>query len=216
MVSFREVLQMDEWENHLQKGYITACDRAQGLFAKQDPFMVSEMMQVPFNQEESVFLLNFMGKDTHITYPLGQVLEMSGNPSPVIHRVLILHYLNCQYPQNVTGNLVSYREIKDGQVYYPTFYKRAVQPFINAFGYDTTRFANLVSELGWKKERYGTVSATCRIFPRIPVTYILWEGDDEISPSGTILYDESASSILPSEDLVMIASLPVYQLLKAK
>src|SRR5665647_395889 len=112
-MSFYEVLLMTEFENHLQEGYAAACDKARELYAKQDPFTICKMMQVPFDQKRCVFILNFMGKDIQITYPLGQVLEMSGVPCPVIHRVLILHYLNCLCPQIATQTLVSFKEIKD-------------------------------------------------------------------------------------------------------
>ena len=70
-----------------------------------------------------------------------------------------------------------------------------------------------MEKLGGRKEKYGHASVTLNVFELVPVTYIVWEGDDEIASSATILFDDSITSYLPGEDIVLAASYGVYELM---
>ncbi|MCL6560367.1 MAG: DUF3786 domain-containing protein, partial [Firmicutes bacterium] len=52
-------------------------------------------------------------------------------------------------------------------------------------------------------------------FPLVPVTYVLWLGDDEFPASGTVLFDSTASTHLATEDYAFIAGMGVFELKKA-
>jgi hypothetical protein len=53
-----------------------------------------------------------------------------------------------------------------------------------------------------------------KVFPFVPVTYVIWQGDEEVADSGTILFDESITSYLPAEDIVLAASFGTYALME--
>jgi len=59
------------------------------------------------------------------------------------------------------------------------------------------------------------MSFTVNALPYIPLTFVLWQGDGEVPPSGNILFDETAAKWLCAEDLVVLAGLPVYEMLSA-
>jgi hypothetical protein len=61
----------------------------------------------------------------------------------------------------------------------------------------------------------GDASVTLCPLPKLPVTYIIWAGDDELPPAGMILFDSTASGWLPAEDLTVLASLGAYKLIGA-
>jgi hypothetical protein len=50
-----------------------------------------------------------------------------------------------------------------------------------------------------------------RPLPRVPVTFILWRGDEEVSDSGSLLFDLSAQSYLPNL-LAELGRLAVWRL----
>ncbi|MCX6995600.1 MAG: DUF3786 domain-containing protein [Kiritimatiellaeota bacterium] len=45
------------------------------------------------------------------------------------------------------------------------------------------------------------------IFPRLPVTLIRYEGDDEVGPGASVIYRADAERLLPAEDRVVAAEL---------
>ena len=47
--------------------------------------------------------------------------------------------------------------------------------------------------------------------PKVPVTFVLWQGDDEVTDGGTVLFDRSASQLLPGL-LAELAWLTVWRL----
>jgi len=47
----------------------------------------------------------------------------------------------------------------------------------------------------------------------VPVALILWKGDDEFPPEGTILFDRNISHILSAEDIAWLAGMIIYPLL---
>ena len=65
---------------------------------------------------------------------------------------------------------------------------------------------------GGIKSNEGDVSVRINLLSYLPVTYIIWAGDDEFEPSGNILFDKTAAGWLCAEDLVVAASLGAYEL----
>ena len=61
----------------------------------------------------------------------------------------------------------------------------------------------------------GDASVEISALKGILVTYILWE-PDEFGGSANILYDQSASNYLPTEDLAVLGELTTMRLIQAK
>ena len=59
------------------------------------------------------------------------------------------------------------------------------------------------------------MAVTIQVFPSVPVTFVLWRGDDEFSPSGSVLFDSTISQYLPTEDVAVLAGMLVGKLCRA-
>ena len=68
--------------------------------------------------------------------------------------------------------------------------------------------------LGGKEEEYGNASFTLPAFPRLPITFILWEGDEDFPPSIKVLFDRSIHTYLPLEDIVVVSKMAATRMLK--
>ena len=70
---------------------------------------------------------------------------------------------------------------------------------IKRFGRDIEGFRKAAAHLGGKPIDMG--DAACRLlpFPKIPVTIVLWEGDDEFPPAISVLFDRSIERHLPAD-----------------
>lgn len=136
----------------------------------------------------------------------------SGKPQ---EQVLWLHYLTSCGGKR-TGELTAYRDIHGARFYESLFYARAVRPVVKRFGGDTDGLLRAGLKLGGVKADFGDCAVTVPCFPYVPVTYIVWRGDDEMPAEAGVLFDKSAAGWFPAEDLVVLASLSAYELINTE
>ena len=129
-------------------------------------------------------------------------------------KIIWLHYLSAHGITSPSGRLISYREA-GGLFYEPNFLKRAVNPFVKRFGNDPDGLAAACESLGGRKTDKGDASIIINALPYIPMTFIIWTGDEEFGPGGSILYDETVKTWLCAEDLAVLGSLSVYELINS-
>ena len=153
-------------------------------------------------------------KKVSISYPEGTVAydEGADSLSPQ-EQGLILHYLLGVNHLPLTGELITFREIPSGEFYYQPFLKRAQVPLVNTFGSDHELFLKAGKKLGGKEMEMGDASMTFYPFPKIPLTLILWKGDEEFPPEGTILFDSSIKNFLYGEDIAFLTGNTVHKLM---
>jgi len=158
--------------------------------------------------------LDFLGREFTVEYPTGR-FEPEPTPEgelPIFAQILVLHYLAKVDEVPEEGRLISYKELPGGGIYMQPFTNRAINPLVRAFGANPERLLAVAAKYNGQKAKNGDVSVTLRVFPRIPLTLVLWGGDDEFPASGTILFDASASYLLPTEDYAVLASFVVTTL----
>jgi hypothetical protein len=66
---------------------------------------------------------------------------------------------------------------------------------------------------GAKLFNQGDFSVVIKALPLVPVALILWKGDEEFPPEGTLLFDKTVSKILSAEDIAWLAGMVVYPLI---
>jgi hypothetical protein len=134
----------------------------------------------------------------------------------LVTRIVVLHHLSRGSGTPLQSEPVSYEDIDPGMRHYlPVFERRVVKPLITAFGYNRDAFLQSGTALGGKPEAYGNGSFTLYAMPRVPITFILWEGDEEFPPSMKILFNPTVSEYLPLEDIVVISKLAAGRIIKA-
>jgi hypothetical protein len=154
--------------------------------------------------------------DEIITLKLPEFLFKSSKGANVtlVTKIIILHYINTA-GNNLPGNdKISYGDIPGLAGYLPVFEQRVVRPLITAFGFDRHVFFETGVAMGGIKEDYGDASFTLYALPRIPITFILWEGDAEFPPSLKMLFDPSIAGYLPLEDITVISKLASTRIIK--
>ena len=164
-----------------------------------------------YTVDGNALAIDFLGGHYKVEYPSGnfEPVPISEGELPVFTQILILHYLANPTEILDTGTLISYKELPGGAIYIKPFTGRAIDPLVRTFGSSPDRLLEVATSLGGQSNGLGDVGVTFRVFPRIPVTLILWRADDEFPASGNILFDASAASILATEDYAVLASLVV-------
>jgi len=126
----------------------------------------------------------------------------------------VLHYLNGVSTKDLTGDLISYKDIPSARFYLDAFNRRVKDPLVQAFGEHPDRLPPIARELfGATTSSLGDVSVEIQAFPKAPITLVIWEGDEEFPCDGTIIFDSSIGDMLSAEDITELASHIVYPLI---
>jgi hypothetical protein len=157
----------------------------------------------------------FLNRMVTISWPDLIFSQDSDEEMKIKEKILILHYLNNAKKEELTGELIAYQEIPSARFYLSSFNARSKDPFIAAFGENQDKLPGAAQELfAAQSASLGDVSVTIQAFPKIPVTFVIWQGDEEFPPNGTILFDSSIKDdLLSAEDISELVSMMVYPLI---
>lgn len=196
--------------------YEAAISKAWEDLAVRNPQEVANWANVPWDSENSQFTLVFIGDEYQISSLKRTVQDRDGQDVYPFLAVLLLHYLVNVKDIEPQGKLISFRELEGGDVYYSAFCARAINPITDSFGSEAGVFREVGKRIGAELGSLGDNSIIIDVFPKIPVTIILWEGDDEVPPSSNMLFDVSIKEHLPTEDVAVIGGFVASVLIKNK
>jgi hypothetical protein len=162
----------------------------------------------------TIIRLRFLNRMITISWPDLMFYQDSNEEVPIKKQVLILHYLNGANREDLTGELITYQDIPSARFYLDAFNRRVKYPLLNTFGDQPDQLPLLAKELfGANRSSIGDVSVLIQALPKIPVTLVIWKGDEEFSADGTILFDSSITDLLSAEDISELTSMIVYPLI---
>jgi hypothetical protein len=133
--------------------------------------------------------------------------------TPIEEQILLCHYLLHAKGTPPSGNHITFRQIPDGHFYDEAFQKRTRDPFLATFGSCPELFRTCAQRMHGEPVDMGDVGMVFYAFPRIPIQLILWQGDEELPPESTILFDSSINDYLPAEDIAVLSGILVYRLM---
>ena len=113
----------------------------------------------------------------------------------------------------LTDRLITFKELPEGAVYYPTYVKRTIKPLLDKFA-DRPKSYSPPPNFGGIKADTGDFSFRLNALPRVPLTVTLWLGDEELPPEGNILFDSSITGYLPTEDITVLCEILAWKLVR--
>lgn len=196
--------------------YTNAMKLAAEELRNRDPLEVARLSGVQYDHDGGRFLLDFIGRPHEVVLPAGDVRYLDSNQDvPITEQVLILHYLNQAKGTPLTGDLITFREVPAGEFYYSAFVKRAEAPMLSTFGSKPNVLEATAPTIGGvPAPGYGDACARFQALPRVPITLVVWGGDEEFESSGKILFDRTISDYLSTEDIAWISGMVVYRLMR--
>ncbi len=198
------------------ESYESALTKAWEELAALDPMDVARMSGASYDPEKMEFALIFLGNEYRIRTSKKSIQSPTGQEINPFVAVLLLHYLAYAKDIGLEGKLISFRELRGGDVYYNAFQRRATHPLADVFGNNVEALRAAGEPIRATKKSHGDISIEIDVFPKVPVTVILWEGDEEIPPSSNMLFDESIKELLPTEDVAVIGGFVASVLIKNK
>lgn len=204
-------------QNHLREAYSTALGLARQKLVSMDGAQIARCSGARYDDEHKCLYLRYLGEEYRIDCASGEIRCLGGESDAVLveHQVLISHYLVMADATPLTGHLISFKELPGGgAIYCSNFQKRAIDPMVKRFANDFKSFQRAGVRLYGRRADLGHASVQIPLFPHVPVTYVIWQGDDEVPSSGTILFDGSIIQYMPVEDVVVAASNGTYAMMR--
>ena len=164
---------------------------------------------------QKVIILEYLNQSYQITLPAFEIsLVNSKEEVSIADKVLLLHYLTLAKGTPLTNRLITFKELPEGSNYFRTFWQRAIKPLVDHFGSEPQLLVGIAQKLGGSKIDYGDVAVTVNAFRRVPVTLVLWRGDDEFTPEGSIIFDSTIADYLSTYDITVLCETIAWRLVK--
>jgi hypothetical protein len=211
MMQDRSSLSDSPWERGFDLSFKLACEELAKIGDMEQQCRKSGAKYIGTSE----IVISYLNQPYHIMLPDVKIsLEDSGVEVPLRDKILILHYFTLAEGTPATGRVITYKQIPGGINYFPAFSQRAITPFVKRFGKNPELLISTAAKLGGYKANYGDVSVTTNAFPHVPITFVLWRGDDEIAPNGSILFDANVSDYLSTEDVAVLSETITWKLIK--
>jgi len=128
--------------------------------------------------------------------------------------LMTLVYLLNAAPASPGENLISVNELKDA-LFFQGAHALPTEPLVRRFGNDIGGFRAASKILNGEPVDYADAAFRFHPFPKIPLYYLLWEGDEEFGASMSILFDRSIEQHLAADAILGVVNLATTALLAA-
>jgi hypothetical protein len=188
-------------------------DKAVQELSQSDPRLVCLKSGVIYNREQDSYILPYLNRKYIVNHSSGEVKPLQNESEISLHQqILFLHYLASANGTPLTGEWITFKELPGGQFYVNPYQNRTIKPLLKYFGQNQKKFEEIALSLGGRPSTFGDCSIILYPFPRVPLVYVLWEGDQEFAPSANILYDSAAADYLPTEDYALLPGLIIWEM----
>jgi hypothetical protein len=169
-----------------------------------DPDRICKNAAVRYDPNSAAYIIPFLDTEL-LCYPERRTIE---SPDSSFHRLdfelylIVLHYLLEASPKAPTGKWISGKDIPSGETFFKGPHSFPVDPIIELFTRRPDLFQSTSKELGGEKVEMGDIAFRFPVFPKVPLLFVLWEGDEEFGPAMNILFDETINIHLQTLDTI--------------
>ncbi|TAK37124.1 MAG: DUF3786 domain-containing protein [Chloroflexota bacterium] len=193
---------MEEWSVSLSTAYEKAVQDMSSLV----PSAVAARTGAQFDGR--AFTLKLFYRTFRIAFPAIAISEIGAQePPPLWAQILLLHHLQTADGTPVADHWIAFRELPGGRFFESSYMQQSIAPLVERFGQDLDGFREASRALGGTiMNRTGDAAFRFLAFPQMPIGCILYLADDEMPASVNIVFDESASHNLPTEDVAVLTN----------
>jgi hypothetical protein len=142
----------------------------------------------------SNILLPFLGRELLVDREYRRLLCLKhGRSVPMeddLLELLCLVYLLNVGPEPLSYQMITAHDLRDSQ-FFKGPHEIKVLPLLRRYGSDLDGFKEAAERLGSEIVEAADVAYRVPAFPKIPIYYLFWKGDEEFEPRLSILFDQS-------------------------
>lgn len=147
-------------------------------------------------------LLHFLNKDILLDMGNRSIHRLNVNKrekieNPFLELIILVYLLNVS-SDDPSQDIISVRDLKNAH-FFQGPHELQTAPLLDLYGNNLERFKSAAESLGGKSLDMAEAAYMLLPFPKIPLYYLLWEGDDEFEPNLSILFDRSIEKHLAAD-----------------
>jgi hypothetical protein len=148
------------------------------------------------------FFLHFLNKDLLVDMEEKTIWQVKGDRrkksnSALLELIALVYLLNAS-EKTISGELIGVRELKDAH-FFQGPHAIDVSSLLKRYGTNISAFVKAAESLEGTPVHMADAAFRLLPFPKIPVYYLLWSGDDEFSPRLSVLFDRTIESHLTAD-----------------
>lgn len=132
-----------------------------------------------------------------------------------LEELCVLAYLINSKEIPLANKLVKDETLPGGQFFFRGVHKLPTEKLEEAFGERPQALLDASEQFNAEKCEFGDASISLYILPRLPLTIVIWRGDEEFEARASILFDQTAASHMPLDALLASINLAVDALITA-
>lgn len=191
----------------MDSNYKVAYNTEWDKLKKLNLFDVSKRLEVEYCKNKKQITIPYFENDYILDFNTQTIYKNEDKTLlPITDCIILLNYLTYsnKYVAN-TNKWVSLKEIPNGgSLFYPAFYKSSIIDLIKNFGENIENFEKSSLNLGGKYIKFGDKAYEFKVLPKIKICVAIWEGDEEVTPNATILFEPSIQDLVHIETVIGI------------
>jgi len=116
---------------------------------------------------------------------------------PLLATLCLVYLLNAG-PEPLSHDMVGAHDLRDAQ-FFKGPHDLKVRPLLERFGNDLEGFKKAAERLGGESVEFADVSCRVSAFPKVPIYYLFWKGEEEFPPRLSVLFDRSIEHHLSAD-----------------
>lgn len=131
---------------------------------------------------------------------------------PLLELLILVYLLNAS-SQSLSNEMISVKDLKDALFFQGPHALRTAK-LLKRYGHDLEGFKAAAENLGGEPLDLADAAYRFLPFPKVPLYYLLWEGDEEFEPNLSVLFDRSIERHLSADGIWGLVTLVSDALLK--
>jgi len=183
---------------------------------KRDPHQVCMSAWIEHEKERG-FRFFFLNQECLVN-PSDQTIlfhEEEGYRRASFQEALVaLTYIAKSSPIPPSGRMVTEKELKGGSLFFQGPHTLLTRPLLNRYSEFPREFVAAGVSLGGTIQEYGEAAFKLRPLPKVPVCYILYQGDEEFDAAMVVTFDDTIEHHLPLDVIWALVNVTSVRLME--
>ncbi len=178
-----------------------------------DGFKTAERAKCQYMEELQRYVITMLNTEYAVNVADKEIFFVQADSQPreaeFLEQLCILAYLINAQDLPVANELVKAETFPGGQFFFRGNHSLPTQKLEEVFGECPERLYRSTEKFDAKRCEFGDSSIELYILPRVPITIVIWRGDDEFGARASILFDRTAGAHLLLDALLAAVNLAV-------